>query len=146
MWILHQVTYRAKRVVKTDERLYIYNDTRENNTSNNAKNSVKNRMDRALAFFKRIDFCEIYDFDNSVKAKVINQAIKFMISTFSDERVYERQFHDDVQMLRDYTMKYSQMIKRYGVRKIDIVRSLWIAQSPKSYVTIYGLLRRKSVR
>lgn len=146
MWILHRVTYRAKRVVKTDEPLYIYNDTRENNISNDAKNSVKNRIDRALAVFKRIDFCEAYNFNDNIKAKVVNQAIKFLISTFSNERVYERQFHDDVQMLRDYTRKYSRMIKRYGVRKIDIVRSLWIAKNPKSYVTIYGLLRRKSIR
>lgn len=144
MWILHRVTYRAKRVVKTDERLYIYNDTRENNISNNVKNAVKNRIDRALAFFKRIDFCEAYNFDDGVKSKVINQAIKFMISTFSDEEVYERQFHDDVQMLRDYTVKYSKMIKQYGTRKIDVIRSLWIAQNPQSYVTVYGLLRGKN--
>ena len=108
------------------------------------KNAVKNRIDRALAFFKRIDFCEAYNFDDGVKSKVINQAIKFMISTFSDEEVYERQFHDDVQMLHDYTVKYSKMIKRYGTRKIDVIRSLWIAQSPQSYVTVYGLLRGKN--
>lgn len=143
MWILHQVTNRAKKVVKTDERLYFYNDTRENNISNNTKNIEKNRVDRALAFFKRMDFCELNKYDDSVKAKVISKATSFLISAFSDNQINEPRFHDDAIMLRDYTKKYSKTIKRYGTGKLTIIRALWIARWPKSYVRVYKFLKRK---
>lgn len=142
MWILHHVTNRAKKVVKTDEQLYFYNDTRVNNISNNSKNIEKNRVDRALAFFKRMDFCEQNSYDGNVKATVIIKATSFLISAFSDNQINEPRFHDDAIMLRDYTKKYSKEIKGYGTGMLAVIRTLWIARSPKSYVRVYKFLKR----
>ena len=99
-------------------------------------------MDRALAFFKRMDFCEQNSYDGNVKATVIIKATSFLISAFSDNQINEPRFHDDAIMLRDYTKKYSKEIKGYGTGMLAVIRTLWIARSPKSYVRVYKFLKR----
>ncbi len=143
MWILHHVSNRAKKVVKTEEQLYIYNDTRENNISNGKKNVVKNKVDRALAFFGRMDFCFQFGYDEAIKANVINQAVGFMVNAFFNDEIFEERFEQDVETLRKYTKKYKKEIKKYCTRKDYIWRSSWISKHPKTYVTVYKLFSAK---
>lgn len=144
MWILHKVTDRAERVVATDEQLYLYNDIRENNISNNRKNIVKNKVDRALAFWGRMDFCLQNNYDETVISNVINQALTFMINAFFDSQIFEERFSKDVLTMRHYVKQYKKEIKKYCTRKDYRLRSLWICKSPKTYVAVYKLTHRKN--
>ena len=143
MMILHRVTHRAERVVVTQEQLYCYNDTRETSISNSRKNAVKNKMDRALAFFGRMDFCETEGYSENVKANVINQAVGFSVNAFFNQSVMEETFAEDVKTVRGYYQKYWREIAQYTVRKDYIVRAWLIRMSPKLYLRLYQIVKHE---
>lgn len=139
MMILHKVTDRAKTVVVTGEKLYGYNDVRENNISNSKKNFVKNKIDRALAFFCRMDFCCEHGYADIVKASVLKQAVLFAITAFSDISVKEKRFASDVETLQIYFKKYRADMKKYEVRKRDRARCRCLCVIPFTYARLYSM-------
>lgn len=138
MMILHQVTNRASTVVVTDEKLYGYNDTRETNISNSAKNAVKNKLDRALAFFGRMDFAYEYNYADNIKRNVINQAIGFAINGFFDNTVKEERYAADVRTIREYLKKYKREIRQYATRRDYRLRCVLIRLNVSLYLAVYG--------
>lgn len=142
MMILHIVTNRAEKVIFLNEPLYCYNDVRETNISNSKKNIVKNKLDRALAFFGRADFCQEFSYSDAVRKNVISNAILFMVNGFFNDSVFEKRYQDDIETLRKYTKKYSKDIKSADIRKDYVIRSNMIRFSPKLYIFLYVLFSK----
>lgn len=146
MMILHKVTDRSKCVVVTGEKLYCYNNARENNISNGKKNKVKNKIDRALAFFWRMDFCNEKGYSEEVKKNVINQAVGFAVNSFYDNTIFEEKYSADVKTLREYFGKYKSEIKLYCDRWDYKLRAKFIKMNPKVYVAFYNPFLRLTHR
>ena len=142
MMILHRVTHRAEKVVATPEKLYCYNDTRETNISNSRKNVVKNKIDRALAFFGRMDFCVAEGYAEAVKINVINQALGFSVNAFFNQSVMEERFAEDIKTVRGYYQKYWHEIVRYAARKDYVIRAWLIRKNLQLYLKLYQAIKR----
>lgn len=121
MMVLHKVSFRAKKVVTSDEKLYFYNDARENNISNNTKNIVKNKMDRALAFFWRMDFAVEHGFDEDVKRCVLEKALNFSVAAFSLKHVMDTKYQQDVHTVRTHLKQYWKEICQFEDKRRQLM-------------------------
>lgn len=139
--VLHKVLNKAVTIEFINEKLYLYNYSNENSSSNNQKNKLKNAMDRALMFFERLKWIKVNGYVECEDI-ILCKAIGFSVGAIGCYKNYDYNSEDISLICRLINDNFLNIMKN---RQISIARKvavILIKISPEIYYGVRGIWKR----
>ena len=144
MAVLHKVIDKMNNVVVLNEYLYYYYISRADSTSNSKSHKTKGRLDRAYAFWQRIQFAEERGYLNAVE-DILSKAVAFSVRALSERDSLDEKYADDIKMIQYCIRKNLRSINKN--KKIDNRKkaaAFFIMIFPRMYIKIRSLFHSNS--
>ncbi len=139
MMVLHHVSSKANKVLIIPHNFYFYFQDRKDNVSNGNKKNVRGTVDRAVAYWMRVGFCENTQIYADMLDKCLKKAIEFSASAFCKKEFFKNdKYQEDRKTFRDNVKRHKKEV--FSNSEISIAHKvcvLFIIYTPKLIPTIY---------
>ena len=146
MAILHLVIDKMRKIAVLNEYLYYYYISRENSTSNKKSHKTKGRLDRAYAFWKRIQFANERGYSKAYE-DILDKAVIFSVRALSQPDSLNEKYNDDIKFIQHEIRKnLNSIIKLKKIPNRKKAAAFFIMLFPRFYIRLRTLFQSSKTK
>lgn len=123
MMTLHLVAHKAIRFGIINQNLYYYFQNRQDNVSNGNRKKIKGTVDRAYAYWLRVDFCCANSDYSGQRDFCLGKAVEYTVSCFANKEFWtDERYKNDYRLFKEKIRFYNKEI--LGCRSLTASRKI----------------------